>query len=161
MLTTVPIATTASYLPLLANAFARMGSSKLPGTQATYFRAHKYCSQTLVTEKYTWYAQYAGKLCAQCTFPCGDLTSTASLSPPCRSKASSAPSRSSFVTRSLNLAMTIANLRSCATRLPTYGFGLAEALILAEGEGFRFSLKRRGTSAAVRQTELVQDTGKC
>lgn len=46
MLTTVPIATTASYLPLFAMAFARIGSSKLPGTQATYFTAQK----TLLSE---------------------------------------------------------------------------------------------------------------
>ena len=47
LLTTVPIATTPSYLPLLAIAFAIIGSSKLPGTQTTYFTAFKQYSQTL------------------------------------------------------------------------------------------------------------------
>lgn len=75
-------------------------------------------------ERRTTVLQFAYELMAN-----HQLTSTLSLSPPCLSKDSKAPSSKSFVTRSLNLAITIANLSSLATRLPTYGLDLAAVVM--------------------------------
>lgn len=150
VLTTVPMATIASYFPLLAMHLATIGSSKLPGTHATYFTVDQQQCQSSSLQWWQFAKCSRQSAClAQPACCAGHLlhsahgiaaemhmmparlvpTSTSSLFPPCRSNASRAPSRSSLVTKSLNLAMTTANLRSEATRLPTNGLPACAAAL--------------------------------